>query len=119
MFQVARDDVLLGLKRFRRLAKQDLLASAHTSNPEFWRKQAEARRETYAALTELVEREGVEAAYHWAMVQRVTLPPPSGDDPVASGKRQALELFLALIGARSWEDTRRPAVSAKPTTASV
>lgn len=113
MFQVARDDVLLGLKRFRRLAKQDLLASAYTSNPEYWQRQAEARRETYARLMELVESDGVEAAYHWAMAKRSSLSPPNTDDPTSSGQRQALDLFLALIGVRHWDEATRQFAASK------
>lgn len=58
MFNVTPADALRALKKFKRLAKQDLLASEFTSEPEFWRGQAEARRATYDTLMGLVEEEG-------------------------------------------------------------
>lgn len=101
MFQIAKDDVLRGLKRFKRLAKQDILASALTPNPEFWCAQAEARRSQYTDLMEIIDKDGVEAAYRQAMSRYATLPRlASGTeiDPYQAGTRQALELFFAMIG---------------------
>ena len=52
MVSVGQADVLRALKKFLRLAKQDLLASEHTTEPAFWREQAQIRRQTYAWLVE-------------------------------------------------------------------
>ena len=41
MIVVAKEDVLKGLKKFKRLAKQDLLVSQFTADPDFWIRQAE------------------------------------------------------------------------------
>lgn len=96
-----REDVLTGLKRFKRLAKQDILASRHTSRPEFWHRQAEVRREEYTKLMAWVEEEGVEAAYRKAVERYEALPLSNSSEelsPEVSGRQQALELFLGLLG---------------------
>lgn len=101
MIVVAKDDVLRGLKRFKRLAKQDLLASSRTSDPAFWEAQAEARRATYTQLMEWIEEVGVEAACERALKEYAALPPVVSDgktDPVRSGTRQAFDLFFQLVG---------------------
>ncbi|HEY8532096.1 MAG TPA: hypothetical protein VIL08_07595 [Limnochorda sp.] len=102
----SREDVLTGLKRFKRLAKQDILASSHTSRPEFWRRQAEVRREEYTRLMAWVEEEGVEAAYRKALERYEALPLSNSSEelsPEVSGRQQALELFLGLLGMREEE----------------
>ncbi|MDI3280911.1 MAG: hypothetical protein QJR13_06030 [Bacillota bacterium] len=101
MVLVAREDVLNGLKRFKRLAKQDFLASSLTSDPAFWTAQAEARRQTYDELAELVSTAGVEEAYERAkedylkLISSHSTQPP---DPHLRGKEQALEMFFTLLG---------------------
>lgn len=108
MFAVRQEDVLRGLKKFRRLAKQDLLASGHTSDPDFWRAQAEFRRETYARLVEAVEQRGVDAAYREALDAYAALPllREGQRDPRISGEEQAFEMFFRLVGVDSKEVTR-------------
>lgn len=108
MFAVRQEDVLRGLKKFRRLAKQDLLASGHTSDPDFWRAQAEFRRETYARLVEAVEQRGVDAAYREALDAYAALPllRDGQKDPRISGSEQALEMFFHLVGVDAKEMTR-------------
>lgn len=114
MIQVTARDALQALKKFKRLAKQDLLASEHTEQPQFWRRQAESRRATYDALMALVEDKGVEAAHRWAVEKLAALPlfgsdgsANPGDDRTASpgdtGTRQALEMFLAMLGSEEEE----------------
>jgi len=104
---VPKDDVLRALKKFRRLAKQDLLASEHTPRPEFWRRQAEARRETYAVLIESVSERGVDAAYEEAARAYAGLPLlREGQDPAVDGAAQAFELFFRLVGVDEKELTR-------------
>lgn len=101
MIVVAKDDVLRGLKRFKRLAKQDLLASSRTSNPKFWETQAETRREIYTKLMDLVEQQGVDAACEYALKEYAALPlvhSQGSPDPVISGRQQALEMFFEIVG---------------------
>jgi hypothetical protein len=106
MIRVAKDDVLKGLKKFRRLAKQDLLASSLTSNPDFWRVQAEARRTKYGVLMELVDEKGVDLAYELAVAEYAKLPLLDSAEaiaPEAKGLEQALEMFFTLLGISSAE----------------
>ncbi|OUM98081.1 MAG: hypothetical protein BAA04_07545 [Firmicutes bacterium ZCTH02-B6] len=100
MILLPEAEVLQALKKCKRLAKQDLLASAHTSNPDFWRSQAEARRAMYDRLMALVESEGVEAAYRTAVDEHAALPLVDSPEysPEVSGKRQALEMFFTILG---------------------
>jgi len=100
MIFLPQAEVLQALKKCKRLAKQDLLASVHTSNPDFWRSQAEARRATYDRLMGLVESEGVEAAYRMAVDEHAALPLVDSPEaaPEVSGKRQALEMFFTILG---------------------
>jgi hypothetical protein len=59
---ISSEDILRGLESFRAIAKQDFLAAQLTENPEFWAKQATARRNTYDKLIDVVGSEGVESA---------------------------------------------------------
>ena|SRR5690625_2954766 len=111
MMDVTAKDALRALKKFKRLAKQDLLASELMAEPQFWRQQAEARRATYDVLMQLVEDEGVEAARRYAVDELAALPllRSTGSDDAegardgnvtaaGKGKRQALEMFVSLLG---------------------
>lgn len=101
MIVVAKEDVLKGLKKFRRLAKQDLLLSQHTSEPEFWSKQAEGRRNTYGKLMELIEDHGVDFAYNYAVKRYANLPFIYADKQEKAeiiGINQALEMFYSILG---------------------
>jgi hypothetical protein len=100
MIQVSRDDVLKGLRRFKRLAKQDILVSPMTPDPTFWRIQAESRRKAYDELIELVENDGVIAAYQYALKQYDELRADieKSDNPQTRGRGLAYELFLEAIG---------------------
>lgn len=101
MILVAKEDVLRGLKKFKRLAKQDILASSLTSNPEFWSTQAEARRRKYQELMDAVERDGVERTYQEQLDEYTRLPfldPDDDSQPELRGTEQALEMFFTLLG---------------------
>jgi hypothetical protein len=106
-------DVLKGLKSFRRIAKQDLIASENNPDAQFWYENAVARREKYAELIEIVEKEGVETAYKKSLEDYTTLPSLSPADekehPDLSGFEQALENFFTLLGVD--KKTRREAKS--------
>jgi hypothetical protein len=93
-----KEDVIRGLEKCKRLAKQDLLASSLTSNPEFWNKQAEARRQTYGKLIDLVEEKDVDAAKNYALKSFAKLLPDNDDLPELRGQRQALKMFFTIMG---------------------
>lgn len=108
LVSIHKDDVLRGLKKFRRLAKQDLLASGHTSKPAYWRAQAEARRRIYGELIDSVTQRGVDAACEEAIQAYAALPlfRDEDQDPVTHGAEQAYELFFRLIGMEEKELVR-------------
>lgn len=93
-----KDDVIRGLEKCKRLAKQDLLASTLTNDPEFWNAQAVARRETYSELIELVEEKGVKAAKSYAQSAFAKLPAEDEGLPQLRGKKQALNMFFTILG---------------------
>lgn len=100
MMSVTAPDALRALNKFRQLAKQDLLMSVHTADPEFWRRQAEARRATYDTLMKIVKKEGVEAARRYALDELAILPLFDRNiaDAVRRGKEQALRFFCSMLG---------------------
>ncbi|NLC54103.1 MAG: hypothetical protein GX770_09090 [Firmicutes bacterium] len=100
MCQVQGEDLVRALKRFKSLAKQDLLASERTNDPNFWRTHAEARRKEYTRLIHLVENSGVEEACVYALKSYKSnrLTNAQERNPEQDGARQALELFFEIIG---------------------
>ncbi len=101
MIVVAKEDVLTGLKKFKRLAKQDLLVSKFTDDPEFWVKQAEARRNAYTNLMDLVYDHGVDHAYQYAIKKYVDLPfvfANKESEAHTIGTSQAFEMFFTILG---------------------
>lgn len=102
MNQLEREDLLNGLERFPSIAKQDILASAHTSNPEFWSKQAEARRKQYDELVESIEKVGVDETVELALGWYSKIPAlheePEFGEPELRGYKQALEAFFKAVG---------------------
>lgn len=117
--RIAAEDVLKALKKFKRLAKQDLLASELMPNPEFWRRQAESRRRVYDELMDRVRDEGVATAYETALQAYAELPllRADGQDRSeqaadVSGRRQAFEMFFHILGV-SAPDAASAAASAE------
>jgi len=53
---LSSDDIIRGLKHYRRIAKQDVLRAPETENPESFLRHAEARRAVYAELTAIAEK---------------------------------------------------------------
>ena len=100
MIQISQDDLLRALKRCKGIAKQDLLPSSSIPQSDFRKTHAEARRETYTKLIELVEGEGVQDACVFAFTEYQSLPELSmaGSDPATQGHTQALEMFFNVIG---------------------
>jgi hypothetical protein len=99
MVQVERDDLLRALKGFKGIAKQDLLLIEQTPQMEYRKTHAEARREIYTKLIDLVECSGITEACVFAMAEYHKVPEfIDEDDPALNGHLQALELFFKLIG---------------------
>ncbi len=97
MIQVAADDLLRALKRCKGIAKQELLIKEQTQNQEARKAHAEARREIYNKLIELIETSGIENACAFALNEYRSLP-ERNEEPVIKGRSQALEMFFNIIG---------------------
>lgn len=101
MIQIGREDLLRALKKFKGLAKQDILASNLTPYPEYWKAHAEARRSEYIKLIDLMEKTDIEEACAYAFSSYKSLPGAAEGDQVFAeikGKEQALEMFFRVVG---------------------
>lgn len=91
-----KEAILKGLDGFSKLAKQDMLMSVHTKDPDYWRMNAEARHDKYKELYKLIQEEGLEETVKRAIEEYKNLK--SEDDPIMRGKKRALESFFILVG---------------------
>jgi len=99
---LSSDEIIRGLKHYRRIAKQDVLRASETTDPEAFRRHAEARREVYAALSELAQNQTPSEVVEAALKQYQELPFVTGsEDPSHTelkGRENALENFFLMIG---------------------
>lgn len=98
MIEVSREDLVKALKRYKGLAKQDLLASELTPNPIYWRTHAETRRAEYNRLIELIETSGIEKACVYAFKAYNLNNNENENSGEYEGRKQALELFFQIFG---------------------
>lgn len=113
---LSSDELIRGLKHYRRIAKQDILRSAETDCPERFRSHAEARREVYAYLTDLAEKLSPAEVAKAALDYYRQLPFVTGtaeDEYIdIKAKENALENFFLMIGLEP--KLRREARSQRP-----
>ena len=99
---LSSEEILRGLKHYRRIAKQDVLRAPETPNPDAFRSHAEARREVYAELAERAETTSPDDVVEHAISLYRQLPfvNGSGEDEHADvkGRENALENFFLMIG---------------------
>jgi hypothetical protein len=99
---LSSEEILRGLKHYRRIAKQDLLRAPESPSPEAFTKHAEARREVYGTLAEHAETSAPEDVVQQALGIYRALPFVSGTPeehhPDIKGKENALENFFLMIG---------------------
>lgn len=99
---LSSEEIIRGLKHYRRIARQDLLRSAESENPEAFQKHAEARREVYARLTEIAETDTPAAVVRAALERYQELPFVTGTGADShteiKGEENALENFFLMIG---------------------
>lgn len=95
---LSTEEIVRGLKHYRRIAKQDVLRAPETPNPEIFRVHAEARREVYAKLAEVAESEGPDSVVSQALEHYQKLPFVTGTaedaHPDIKGQENALENFF-------------------------
>jgi len=113
---LSSDDIVRGLKHYRRIAKQDVLRAPETANPEASLRHAEARREVYAELAEIAERASPQDVVQAALDAYQNLPFVTGSEDPAHvelrARENALENFFLMIGLEP--KVRREARSLRP-----
>lgn len=99
---LSSDEIMRGLKHYRRIAKQDILRANETEDPNDFKTHAEARREIYAELTSLAEKLSPAEVAQEALNVYKTLPfvtgTPEGEFTDIKAKENALENFFLMIG---------------------
>lgn len=114
---LSSDDIIRGLKHYRRIAKQDVLRAPETANPELFRRHAEARRHIYAHLAELAETAPPSEVVAEALRCYQELPFVTGtaedEHTDIKGQENALENFFLMIGLEP--KVRREVRSLRPT----
>ena len=99
---LSSEEILRGLKHYRRIAKQDLLLAGETDNPEAFRRHAEARRSVYSYLSELAQTMSPPEVVEEALKVYRELPFVTGSEDEAhteiKGRENALENFFLMIG---------------------
>lgn len=99
---LSSEEILRGLKHYRRIAKQDLLRCSQTDDPDRFRRHAEARREIYGELAAIAEEHSPEDVVQAALQRYQDLPFVSGSEEQEHteirGRENALENFFLMIG---------------------
>jgi hypothetical protein len=99
---LSSDEMLRGLKHYRRIAKQDVLRATETDFPDVFRTHAETRRNVYAQLTELAEKLSPSDVAKEALNVYQQLPFVTGTAEQEfvdiKAKENALENFFLMIG---------------------
>ncbi len=113
---LSTDEIVKGLKHYRKIAKQDVLRADETEQPERFKLHAETRRDIYAVLSESAEHLGPEDALDTALETYKQLPFVTGtaeDEYIdIKAKEKALENFFLMIGLEP--KLRRQARSQRP-----
>ncbi len=113
---LSSDEIIRGLKHYRRIARQDVLRAPETDNPDIFLSHAEARRGVYARLTEVAETQSPSAVVSEALECYKGLPFVSGtgesEYSEIKGQENALENFFLMIGLEA--KVRREVRSQRP-----
>ena len=98
---LSTDDLIRGLKHYRRIARQDLLQAGESADSERITVHAESRREIYSHLAELADTEPASEVAREALRLYQNLPFVTGtpEDLFADikGRENALENFFLMI----------------------
>jgi hypothetical protein len=99
---LSSDEIINGLKHYRRIAKQDVLRASETQDPDTFRTHAETRRDVYAQLTELAEKLSPSDVAREALKRYQELPFVTGtsinEHVDVKAQESALENFFLMIG---------------------
>ncbi|BDP42281.1 hypothetical protein DAETH_22500 [Deinococcus aetherius] len=114
--QMTTDQLLQGLKHYRRIARQDMLRAPETPHPEAFLTHAESRREVYVDLSAYAGEHAPDDVTLYALDLYRRLPfvtgTPEAEHPDIKGRENALENFFLLVGLDP--KTRREARSKRP-----
>lgn len=110
------EQLLQGLKHYRRIARQDMLRASETPHPDAFLQHAESRREVYVALGTHAETHAADEVIAHALELYRGLPFVTGtaehEHAQVKGRENALENFFLLVGLDP--KTRREARSKRP-----
>ncbi|WP_308425778.1 hypothetical protein [Deinococcus ruber] len=110
------EQLLQGLKHYRRIARQDLLRAPETPHPDAFRLHAEARRALYVSLEQYASEFGPQDAVDYALEQYRAVPFTTGsaehEYPETKGRENGLENFFLMVGLDA--KLRREARNARP-----
>nr|WP_293912193.1 hypothetical protein [Deinococcus sp.] len=110
------EQLLQGLKHYRRIARQDLLRAPETPHPDAFRVHAEARRGVYGELEAHAAVNAPEDVILYALGLYKALPfvtgTPEGEHAETKGRENGLENFFLMIALDP--RTRREARSLRP-----
>ena len=113
---LSTEQILLGLKHYRRIARQDMLRAPETPHPDAFLKHAESRREIYTTLGDYAGGHAADEVMKHALELYQKLPFVTGsaehEYPDIKGQENALENFFLLMGLDP--KTRREARSKRP-----
>ncbi|GAA5531886.1 hypothetical protein [Deinococcus aluminii] len=114
------EQLLNGLKHYRRIARQDMLRAPETPHPDAFLNHAESRREVYVLLGTYAETHAPDEVIEHALELYRQLPFVTGtaehEHPDIKGRENALENFFLLVGldpkARREARNHRPKLNA-------
>lgn len=110
------EQLLQGLKHYRRIARQDLLRAAETPYPDAFRTHAEARRTLYGELEVHAAEHAPEDVIEYALGLYRALPfatgTPENEYAEIKGRENGLENFFLMIALDP--RTRRESRSQRP-----
>ncbi len=95
------DEIIRGLKHYRRIARQDIMQAEESGNPERITRHAESRRQVYHHLTEYATSGTPAEVVNEALRCYRQLPfvtgTPDDDHVEVKGQENALENFFLMI----------------------
>ncbi|MDL2344946.1 hypothetical protein QOL99_12415 [Deinococcus sp. MIMF12] len=110
------EQLLQGLKHYRRIARQDMLRAPETPHPDAFLQHAESRRTLYVELGQYAETHASDEVVGYALSLYRALPfvtgTPEHEHAEIKGRENALENFFLLVGLDP--KTRREARSHRP-----
>ena len=113
---LSTEEIIRGLKHYRRIARQDLLRAPETDYPERITLHAEARRAVYSELAGIAETKTPDDVLATALEAYSKLPFVTGQDEdqfaEIKGQENAYENFFLMVGLAP--KVRREARSQRP-----